>query len=151
MIGQGRTIGAFLFAPLVPCLVFATYMLGAAILFGKPEDMPVVLMGLPFWFLVAMPVSYVAALVLGVPAHWLYRKLRIVARNAYLLGGSTVGLLVGILVVLVFWPSQLIQNWSLLVASILGGVGAAWVFWNMAVRPPNHGFQGTSPLTQRRP
>ncbi len=61
---------------------------------------------LPIWLMFAIPASYAAALILGVPAFLLFRKAGWLSRGGIMLGASAIGLIVGLAVALIFASSE---------------------------------------------
>lgn len=135
-------------APLLPCVLFAAYMIALAIVFGEGVELPIALGGFLSWFLLAMPFSYLASVILGIPTHWFFRKLGYSTLGTHLVAGAVIGSLVGAAIVFAFWPNQGIANLSVLVLCILAGAIAAWVFWAIAIKPLNHVFNPDAHATR---
>lgn len=124
-----RLTTAALVSPAVPGALLILISLA-----GRPRE--------GIWLLqIALPIGYLAMLLLGIPLHLLFRHLRLYAVWIYLLAGFICGIAPA---VIIFWEA-IIKNlsggssassWSPFVgfAIFTGTLGlfAAWVFWLIA-------------------
>ena len=124
-----RIIAGFLFAPL---MTPATLVVAAS-LRGNPLSSAHDLLAI---FAIYAPFAYLAVLIFGLPAFFLFRFLGFKGVMVHLLAGATIGLVVSLFVF------RVVVGWS--VASgdyawcVVAGAMSALVFWLFA-----HGFVGT--------
>lgn len=98
-----RIVVAFLIAPLVPPILFGFTMAiwGLADSFGiDPPSASVV--SIPIWAIFAVPVSYAAAVAVGLPAFLAFRRMGWLSLARIAGATSIIGLAVGVFVALLF-------------------------------------------------
>ena len=98
-----RIVVAFLIVPLVPPILFGFTMAvwGLTDSFGiDPPSASVVL--IPIWAIFAVPVSYAAALGVGLPAFLVFRRMGWLSLARIASATSIIGLAVGVFVALLF-------------------------------------------------
>jgi hypothetical protein len=124
-----RIIAAFILAPLMTPLTFII----AAFLRGNPlssaHDLGVI-------FVIYTPFAYLAVLVFGIPAFFLFRFLGFNGVIVHLLAGAAIGLVVSLFIF------QVVVSWSVARGdyawcAVAGGISAL-MFWLIA-----HGFVNT--------
>ena len=126
-MSRQRIIAAFLLAPLMAPLTFVVTVFFR----GSPVASP---SGIPVIFLLYAPFAYLAAAIFGLPLFFLFRLLSWNNVAAYLVGGTTIGLVVAQIV------TKLLVSWE--VASgdyawcAIAGAGSALVFWSIVRGAP---------------
>jgi hypothetical protein len=132
MFKPGRLLPAMLLAPLAaPLLFFVGALLFTPVEISSPRDI-VPFLGVSFGL--AAPVSYVAVLVVGLPATLLLHRLGWLKLPVFLAAGAFLGAAVQSLFFLLFFSGSglevsawHVRNWLLLGAAL--GVGVAASFW----------------------
>ena len=98
-----RIVVAFLIVPLVPPILFGITMTvwGLTSSFGidSPKDYAI---AMPIWAMFAVPVSYAAAVGVGLPAFLLFRRMGWLSLERVTGATSVVGLAIGICVAMLF-------------------------------------------------
>jgi len=139
-----KEIKGFLLAPIFPSLVFSLIATGMGLYSGlKKEEIETstYLFGGLIWFISALPVSYVVTFAFGIPGYIVYVKKGINSLKAYLLGGSVLGLLAPIVLLIIIEFKTIIEmGFWLLFASVVSGIITSYMFWLIAVKSPNNAF-----------
>lgn len=98
-----RIVVAFLIVPLVPPILFGITMAVWGLIAPFGIDPPsAYLVSIPIWTSFAVPVSYAAALGVGLPMFLLFRRMGWLSLERIASATSVIGLAVGILVAMLF-------------------------------------------------
>ena len=126
-----RVVAALLIVPLVPALLFGITMAIWGLVSPFGIDSPVAhLASIPIWSIYALPVSYAAALVVGVPAFFLFRHLGWLTLKGIMSGASIIGLAIGVAVAMLF-DQRDVSLVGVVLAFIAFGATTGSAFWWM--------------------
>jgi hypothetical protein len=132
-----RVVRGFVVAAIIP-IVVACVMAHVFVALEPGDFGAAIGFAIVITTLVSAPVSIVATLLIGVPAHWIATRLGRRSLRFYIAGGAAISLLVTALLALDFYrgapgnEAQMMFNNLTLVASLLSGPLASFVFWKIA-------------------
>jgi hypothetical protein len=128
-MSRQRIIAAFILAPLMTPLTFVVTVFFRSSPVASPSGIPVI-------FLLYAPFAYLAAAIFGIPLFFLFRLLGLKSVAAYLVGGTTIGLVTALVV------TKLLVSWSVASGDFvwcgIGGAGSALVFWSIVRCAPTN-------------
>lgn len=140
-LSRDRVLKGFFTAPIAAPIVFTLlatiWTLLAGFTGAEWKAIPASLLGALVWFPLGVAVSYVVTAVLGVPAFILMRRFHRPTVIYWIVAAGLIGLAAGLLATLA------VSGWStgsLVGLGAFGAVGGAltgWLFWQVAVKPPN--------------
>lgn len=133
---MNRAIKAFLIIPLIPAILFVIVVSVLGLLSGGFSLLPSVAYSMPIWLMFALPVSYIVATAIGIPAFLLFRRLGRLSLRGIALGSSAIGAAIGSLVAYLF-SSGPFSCLTVALVFALFGAAAGYVFWWLAYREPN--------------
>jgi hypothetical protein len=125
-----RIVAAFVTVPLIPAILFGIAMgiWGLASPWGF--DPPTTHFALiPIWAMFALPVSYASAVLLGVPAFLLFRRLGWLSLSRVASGASIIGLAIGICVATLFDFTGITFVVVVLVFAVFGATTGVAFWW----------------------
>lgn len=143
---MNQTVKAFLVVPLVPSVLFATVASILGLVSGGVSILPAVAYSFPIWLMFALPVAYSAAVILGIPAFLVFRRLGWLSRHGLLSGASGIGFLLGCAVAFIFVGEPL--GFALTVLTFTSfGAASGYVFWWLTHHAPNPPLNPDAPTS----
>lgn len=134
---MNRTVNAFLVVPLVPSVLFAVLVSVFELVSGGLLLLPAVIYSFPIWLMFALPVSYFAAVVVGIPAFLVFRHFGWLFLPWLVLGASAIGVVTGLVIAFLFTSSHPLELGVIVLLFALFGAVSGYAFWRLACRAPN--------------
>src|ERR1035437_4025701 len=131
---MSRTTFAFFIAPFVSAVFFIILIYIPVLVFNGADLLPAMTYS---WFILlmfAMPVSYGVSVVIGIPAFLMFKHFGWLTVQGLLIGGSSIGLLVGLIGALLSVPSKPLEFITIVLLFISFGTATGYVFWRLACK-----------------
>ena len=125
-----RVVAAFVTVPLIAPILFGITMGIWGLSSSWGIDAPTTYFAsLPIWAMFALPVSYASAVLLGVPAFLLFRRLGWLSLSRVAGGASIIGLAIGIAVAALFDFTGITFVVAVLVFAVFGAISGGAFWW----------------------
>ena len=134
---MNQNVKAFLVVPLVPSVLFATAASVLGLASGGFAILPAVAYSFPIWLMFALPVAYAAAIILGIPAFLVFRRLGWLSRPGLLSGASAIGFILGCAVAIIFVSGEPLGFIITVLAFTVFGAASGYAFWWLTNHAPN--------------